>query len=351
MCLKFHPPLIKDAQVVVCPPVEVVEAGASKWADCVVGYFLDKQLPFSAVESIAKRIWRKFGIQQVLSNDKGFFFFKFSQDGAHRRVIEAGPWHFGGKLMVLKQWSSQMKLEKDEFDTVPLWAQFYNVPLELWNEEGLSYIASAIGNPLYADSMTESGQRLSFARICVEVVVGSDFPNSVCVEYANGKNVVIGVKYPWKPLRCLECHLFGHSEAQCGRRPIPPPPQQQRTEWVVKGGGSSLDVGGSVLSPQFVSSTIPVGVIGDSRPGKGMMHGSPVDSSARFVIGVSGYGCDPSCVGEQQLEMAPTSDILVSPVLVQPHILAHPNSFSALSPVDDLPLGVLDEDGVGPASL
>ncbi|KAG5537063.1 hypothetical protein RHGRI_024490 [Rhododendron griersonianum] len=55
---------IKDAQVVVCPPEDVVENGASEWADYVVGYFLDKKLPFSAVDNIAKRIWKKFGIQQ-----------------------------------------------------------------------------------------------------------------------------------------------------------------------------------------------------------------------------------------------------------------------------------------------
>ena len=42
-----------------------------------------------------------------------------------------------------------------------------HIPVELWTEEGLSYLASAVGEPLYADSSTELKRRLSFARICV----------------------------------------------------------------------------------------------------------------------------------------------------------------------------------------
>ncbi|KAK3212636.1 hypothetical protein Dsin_017342 [Dipteronia sinensis] len=39
----------------------------------------------------------------------------------------------------------------------------------LWNEEGLSHIASAVGKPLYADSLTESMKRISYARVCIEI--------------------------------------------------------------------------------------------------------------------------------------------------------------------------------------
>lgn len=212
MKLSYHPPQIKEARVVVCPPPEVVEAGTSQWKDCVVGYFLDKQLPFSAVESIAFQIWKRFGIQKVMSNNQGFFFFTFSQVDGHEKVVAAGPWHFGEKLLILKQWSPQLELRKEQFTKVPLWAQFYNVPLQLWHEDGLSFIASAIGIPLYADKLTESCKRLSFARLCVEVEVGSILPDTFDVECSNGLTATIGVKYPWKPVKCLECHVFGHSE-------------------------------------------------------------------------------------------------------------------------------------------
>lgn len=213
MALSFHPPQVRDSGVVVCPPSAVAESGAEQWCDCVVGYFLDKKLPFPVVKSIVMKIWKKFGIYDVMANDQGFYFFKFGQDGAFRKVIEAGPWHIAGQLMILKQWQPQKVLQKEQLSSIPIWVQVSNVPLEFWNAEGFSYIPSALGKPLYADAQTEKGQRLSFAKIYVEIHVDSPLLNTVEVEYANGETVTIDVKYPWKPLSCTKCHVFGHSEA------------------------------------------------------------------------------------------------------------------------------------------
>lgn len=229
MKFSYHPPQIKEARVVVCPPTEVIDAGVARWSKSVVGYFLDKKLPFIAVQNIVFRIWKKFGIKKVMANAQGFYFFEFSQEDVYKKLVEAGPWHFGEKLLVLKQWSPKMKFEKEQFTKVPVWVQFHQVPLEMWNEAGLSYIASAEGVPLFADSPTETCQRLSYARLCIEVDVGVDLPNTFDVEYANGCQVTMGVKYQWKPAKCLNCHVFGHSEAQCSAMVKLP-----KQEWVVK---------------------------------------------------------------------------------------------------------------------
>ena len=109
------------------------------------------------MKSIATKIWAKFRIMDVLSNEKGFYFFLFDNDDAVRRVLEAGPWYFGGRLFVLKKWEPHMSFKKDQLTKIPIWVQFYDVPLELWNEAGLSYIASAVGKPLYAHSLAEKG--------------------------------------------------------------------------------------------------------------------------------------------------------------------------------------------------
>lgn len=87
-----------------------------KWQDCVVGHFVDKKLPYMTVRSIAFNKWAKFGLSDVLSNDEGFFFFQFGVSGAYRKIVEAGPWHFGGRLMVLQQWSPDLVFGKGGFE-------------------------------------------------------------------------------------------------------------------------------------------------------------------------------------------------------------------------------------------
>ncbi|KAF7145571.1 hypothetical protein RHSIM_Rhsim04G0162200 [Rhododendron simsii] len=52
--------------------------------------------------------------------------------------------------------------------------------------EGLSYVARAVRIPLYADTMTETCQRLNYAKICVEIDVNAELPESFDVVLANG---------------------------------------------------------------------------------------------------------------------------------------------------------------------
>lgn len=56
--------------------------------------------------------------------------------------------------------------------------------------------------------MTEKGQRLSFAKICVEIHVDTPLLDVVEVEYANGASAFVNVQYPWKPSHCSDCHIF-----------------------------------------------------------------------------------------------------------------------------------------------
>ncbi|KAF7124737.1 hypothetical protein RHSIM_Rhsim12G0068500 [Rhododendron simsii] len=193
--------------------------------------------PIEAVPSVAspKPTWT-----DVVTQDPGgprLFLFKFSQADAHKRVIASGPWLFGDKLLVLKPWTPPMELRKEQFAKVPISVQLYQVPSVLWNAAGLSYIASAIGIPLYADALTESCKRLSYARLCVEVEVGSVLPETIDVEYC-GLTATVAVKYPWRPVKCLECHVFGHSEDQCVVKAKVTKP---KTEWVRKGALASLE--------------------------------------------------------------------------------------------------------------
>lgn len=90
------------------------------WSDCVVGYLLEKKVPFPVVKTIVMKIWQKFGIYEVLANDRGFFFFRFAQDDAHRKIIESGPCHIAGKLLILKKWKPQMVLQKEQLSSIPI---------------------------------------------------------------------------------------------------------------------------------------------------------------------------------------------------------------------------------------
>ena len=204
--LSFVEPAIVNDRIQVSITPEILLAGTKNWSSTLVGYFVGSFLPFSAVNTLARRLWSKNGLEEVLSFDKGYYFFKFSSEEDLSDVLEQGPWLLSVRPLVLKKWSRGLKLTKDSLDRIPIWAHFHNIPLEFWSEEGLSRIASAVGRTLYGDAATESCSRINFAKICVEVQADQTLIDSFDVLFPDEQGISsscsIKVSYPWKPPSC-----------------------------------------------------------------------------------------------------------------------------------------------------
>jgi len=138
---------------VVSHPRSTVVATAKEWCHCLIGYFIDKQLSFSAVCILTKKLWTKKVLVDVLANDSGFFFLKFRDDLSYVSVLESGPWHRLGRMLFLTRWRPGMVLSMAFHVTVPIWVKFFNVPLEHWNHKGFCHVDSAVDKPLYVDSL------------------------------------------------------------------------------------------------------------------------------------------------------------------------------------------------------
>ncbi|GKE11414.1 RNA-directed DNA polymerase, eukaryota, reverse transcriptase zinc-binding domain protein, partial [Tanacetum coccineum] len=84
-----------------------------------------------------------------------------------------------------EKWDPDVVIDRSEPKTLPCWIKLHNVPLEAWTSNGISSIASGLGKPLVMDKTT--------AKMC------------------RG-----GIEYNWKPPKCCECKVFGHTENTCG---------------------------------------------------------------------------------------------------------------------------------------
>ncbi|GJS86975.1 RNA-directed DNA polymerase, eukaryota, reverse transcriptase zinc-binding domain protein, partial [Tanacetum coccineum] len=75
-------------------------------------------------------------------------------------------------------------LDKRELANLPIWVRLCNVPLESWTTNGISALASRIGNPLVMDNVTAEMctvrfGRVRFARVLVEVSAKKSLPNEI----------------------------------------------------------------------------------------------------------------------------------------------------------------------------
>lgn len=91
--------------------------------------------------------------------------------------------------------------------------------MELWTVKGLSYVASALGKPLYMDKVTEDISRIGFARVCIEFDSAVGFLDDFDLIMPNRETLVVEVEYQWKPKFCNYCSKFGHLNSFCLSNP------------------------------------------------------------------------------------------------------------------------------------
>ncbi|PWA91915.1 zinc knuckle CX2CX4HX4C [Artemisia annua] len=213
-------------------PMKVVEEVNTRFENTLYGYFLGQRLAFPVVDYYVRNTWAKFGIQKVMMNVKGFFFFKFNSKKDVDDVLDNGPWLIRNVPIILKPWTLNTNLLKEDLTNIPVWVKFHDVPLAMFSDDGLSLLATLIGTPKRLDAFTsqmckESWGRSSFARCMIEVKSDEVLRESLTVEIplldGSGSTIEkIRVEYEWKPPRCDKCKIFGHTLIECPKVVVPP---------------------------------------------------------------------------------------------------------------------------------
>ncbi|GJV62598.1 zinc knuckle CX2CX4HX4C containing protein [Tanacetum coccineum] len=86
--------------------------------------------------------------------------------------------------IILKKWTMNTSVFKEEFTRITVWVKLYDVPLQVFLKDGISLIASQIGKPIMLDSFTnsmciDSWGRSSFARCFIEVKADEVLKDSI----------------------------------------------------------------------------------------------------------------------------------------------------------------------------
>lgn len=83
---------------------------------------------------------------------------------------------------------------------LPIWIRLPGLKLHLSSDKMLSKIASLIGKSLFTDRMTAKIERLTNARVHMEINLGSELPDEIPIYDQDGKTTRRIVEYEWSPL-------------------------------------------------------------------------------------------------------------------------------------------------------
>jgi len=145
----------------------------------------------------------------------GWIVFKFQTEEDRMKVLNGGPYFAYGRNLMLKVMPRCFRFGDEEVTKFPVWIQLPDLPLDCWNVRALSKITSRIGKPISTDKMTRTKERLSFARVMVEVDASKEPVKSVEISLPTGVVYHQTVVYEFMPKYCIKCKTCGHGEEDC----------------------------------------------------------------------------------------------------------------------------------------
>ena len=136
------------------------------WNSSIICYVLGANPPIYVMEGFIRRIWKKLGVDKVVSLKKGMFIVRFMSMESRDAVLHGGFHFFDKKPVIIKAWTPEMDLTKDGIHTVPMWIQLHKLDFKYWGERSLNKIAGQIGKVLKTDQATS--KREAAVCLCVD---------------------------------------------------------------------------------------------------------------------------------------------------------------------------------------
>ncbi|KAJ6390951.1 hypothetical protein OIU77_025040 [Salix suchowensis] len=201
-------------------------------------------MSYHTINTIANRVLKKKGLENVMTTANGFILFRFQHEEQLHSVLEQGPWVFRGKHLILQQWHPRFQFDANKIAKLPVWVRLKGLPLPLWSVKGLSLAASMVSKPLSCDQQTHGCTSWNMPEFVLKLM------------HPCPMSILLKLKVP--PQKHVPLTPPKGSDNPHATLAIPPPPPQNRIQ--TKTGqdvshGTSVCVGKKVVSFQSQSTT------------------------------------------------------------------------------------------------
>lgn len=207
----------KDLNVQTDSPVQIelddIQEEVEFWNSSVICYIIGANPPAHVMDGFVRRIWRKFNVDKVIMVKKGIYLVRFLTMDMRDKVL-LGHHFFDSKPVIVKPWSVEMDIEKEEVKSVPIWVQM-QLNFKYWGEKSLFKIVHQFGKPIKRDAATVNRDKLQFARVLVDMPLTQDLPSHTDFMDEHGVLTKVALTFEWNPTTCGKCKKMGHRTDEC----------------------------------------------------------------------------------------------------------------------------------------
>ena len=226
------PSFLEDGTPVVQAPESVPLQTSELWKDHVVAHFHGRRPSASKIITDLNPVWGKFGSITVRTVSETCVLIYIPSVRTREWVLQVGYWQADRCAFSVYPWTADGNLSVQELLFAPTWVVLKNVPPQLYSLDGISVVASGIGDPLHTEKSRLDPYHFGDTKVKVEIDLSKAPPEVVEVRDTQGNSVRINIEYPSLPPKCINCGKYGHLINRC-HKPWMKRPQVQKKEKVV----------------------------------------------------------------------------------------------------------------------
>nr|POE58260.1 hypothetical protein CFP56_05207 [Quercus suber] len=162
------------------------------WAKALIVKVFGRTVGYKYLTFKINTLWKPSARMDCVDLGKDFFLIKFSDDADYDKVLKGGPWFIGEHFLATRPWVPYFKASEATFD-------------------------AAIGPVLRIDSYTATGERASYARLCIQINLMKPLITTVRVGKLRQKVLYEGIS-----ALCFYCGRLGHKQETCNFRVASP---------------------------------------------------------------------------------------------------------------------------------
>ena len=163
----------EDGEPVITIGQEVMDAMRGLWKRCMIVKVLGRNISIAVVSRKLRKLWKPKGVMHVMDLPRHFFMVRFEEEDEYLLALTGGPWRVFESYLMVQAWTPEFNPLRDEITTTPVWVRLSNIPVTLYHRPILMSIVRGLGKPIKVDLTTLNYERARFARVCVEVDLGS----------------------------------------------------------------------------------------------------------------------------------------------------------------------------------
>lgn len=143
-----------DGTPTVMAPDTVLFQSNDGWKDHLLAHFYGSQACPAKIFSDLNPIWGTHGRISVRHYTDQTCLIYIPSEATGKWVLEVAFWQTGNCAFTVTRWSSTASLSPMKLDFAPILVILKNVPTPLYTLEGLSVVASGLGEPIHREVQT-----------------------------------------------------------------------------------------------------------------------------------------------------------------------------------------------------